>query len=69
MAMTLKALRANVDLNQREAAQFLKITPETLGKWENGKTFPDVPHIRLIEKLYNVKYEDINFLLKEGETE
>lgn len=69
MAITLRALRANLDMTQREAAVHLMITPETLGKWENGKTFPDVPHIRLIEKLYDVKYEDINFLLKESDEE
>ena len=69
MPMTLKALRANVDMNQREAAKLIGITPETLGKWENGKTFPDVPHIQKIEQVYNVKFEDIKFVIKEGEAE
>lgn len=69
MPMTLKALRVNADMNQREAAKIIGITPETLGKWENGKTFPDVRFIQKIEQLYNVKYEDIKFIVKEGETE
>lgn len=62
MAMTLRALRVNAGLGQREAAERLGITPETLGKWENAKTFPNVPQITAIEGLYGVSYADINFL-------
>jgi len=64
MAMTLKALRVNVDMDQKSAAKALGITPETLGSWEQGKTFPNVKQITLIEKLYNTSYNDINFLLE-----
>ena len=62
MAMTLKALRVNKGLDQKTAAEFIGITPETLGKWEQGKTFPNVPQIPKIEELYSVSYSDINFL-------
>jgi transcriptional regulator with XRE-family HTH domain len=64
MAITLKALRVNKGLSQKEAAELLGITPETLGKWENGKTFPDVPNIQKIEKAYGVSYSDIIFCPK-----
>lgn len=63
MIMTLKALRVNADLDQRTAAKEIGVTPETLGSWEQGKTFPNVKQITRIEKLYNTKYSDINFLL------
>ena len=62
MAMTLKALRVNKGLDQKTAADYLGITPETLGKWEQGKTFPNVQQITKIEELYSVSYSDINFL-------
>lgn len=62
MAMTLKALRVNMGIDQRTAARFLGVTPETLGSWEAGKTFPNVPQITKIEDLYSVSYADINFL-------
>lgn len=62
MLMTLKALRVNAGLDQRSAAEKLGITPETLGKWEAGKSFPTVPQITKIEKLYSTTYADINFL-------
>ncbi len=62
MAMTLKALRVNKGIDQKTAARFLGVTPETLGSWEAGKTFPNVPQITKIEDLYSVSYADINFL-------
>ena len=65
MAMTLKALRVNKGLDQKSAAERLGITPETLGRWEQGKSFPNVKQITLIEKLYSVSYSDINFLLSD----
>lgn len=65
MAMTLKALRVNKGLDQKSAAEQLGITPETLGRWEQGKSFPNVKQITLIEKLYSVTYSDINFLLSD----
>ena len=65
MAMTLKALRVNKGLDQKSAAEQLGITPETLGRWEQGKSFPNVKQITLIEKLYSVSYSDINFLLSD----
>ena len=62
MAITLKALRINAGLDQKTAAAKIGVTPETLGNWENAKTFPDVKQITKIEDLYGVNYSDINFL-------
>ena len=62
MGITLKALRINAGLTQKEAAMVLKITPETLGSWERGETFPTVPQITKLEQLYNTKYADIIFI-------
>jgi len=62
MALTLKAARINAGLDQREAAKRIGVTPETLGSWENGKTFPNVPQITKIEEAYNVTYAEIKFL-------
>ena len=62
MGLTLKALRINKGLDQKTAAEILGIAPETISKWEQGKTFPNVPQITKIEELYSVSYSDINFL-------
>lgn len=62
MAITLKAARVNAGLKQSEAAQALGISEECLRKWEFGKSFPTVPYIQKIEKLYGIPYADILFL-------
>ena len=62
MAITLKAARINVGMTQKEAAERLGISPDTLIKYEAGETFPTVPTIRKIESLYGLTYNDINFL-------
>lgn len=70
MALTLKALRINAGLDQKEAAAMLEVSPETLSKWEREITFPTVKQISKIEELYGVTYADINFLPSEvGKTD
>lgn len=64
MAITLKALRINAQLDQKTAAKRIGVTPETLSNWENARSFPNVKQINAIEKLYGVGYSDINFLLE-----
>ena len=59
--MTLKALRVNAGYTQIEAAKALGVTPETLSNWERTKSFPTVPQIKEIEKLYSTSYADIQF--------
>lgn len=61
MVVTLKAARINKGLTQVEAAQKLDISPDTLGNYERGNSFPDVLMIRKLEKLYEVEYKDIFF--------
>lgn len=62
MAITLKAARINTNMTQREAAERLGISPDTLRKYEAGETFPTVLTIQKIESLYGLTYNDINFL-------
>ena len=64
MEITLEAARVNKRLTQREAAKMLGITRETLGRWERGVSFPSANVIPLIESLYGVSYDCINFLAK-----
>ena len=61
MGMTLKALRINRGLDQKVAASALGVAPDTLGSWERGITFPNVPQISALENFYGVSYADINF--------
>lgn len=62
MKMTLKALRINANMTQKEVAEKLNISVTTLSFWEQGRRFPNVKDIKKIEKLFNVNYSDIIFL-------
>lgn len=60
--ITLKAARVNKKLTQEQAAKLLGISVFTLINYEAGKSFPDVPVIEKIEKVYEVPYHRLNFL-------
>jgi DNA-binding XRE family transcriptional regulator len=62
MKLTLKALRANKKWTQADAAKAIGINEATWANYEKGKTYPDVPIINKIEKVFNVSYSDILFL-------
>lgn len=61
MKITLKAARVNAGYTQRQVAQKLKVSKDTVSNWERGKSFPDVLILQEIENLYGVSYKDIIF--------
>jgi DNA-binding XRE family transcriptional regulator len=65
MQLTLKGARANAGLTQAKAAEMIGISKETLGNYENGKTYPNTKVIEKMEEVYNVSYNDIIFLRKD----
>lgn len=62
MEITLKAARVNKGYTQKSAAAAIGISADTLGKYERGLSFPDVPIIKRIEAVYGVNYNDLIFL-------
>ena len=62
MKLTLKAASTNKGLSQEEAAKLIGVGVDTLGNYERGVTYPDVPILKKIEQVYNVEYKDIIFL-------
>lgn len=61
---TLKMLRAKLNMTQEEFASKLDISVATWSKWENCKSYLNVPEIIKIEKLFYISYSDINLLVK-----
>ena len=47
---------------QEEAAKLIGVSVDTLGNYERGKSYPDVPVLRKIEDVYGVPYEQLIFL-------
>ena len=59
---TLKTAREMQKLTQEEAAKRIGVSVDTLGNYERGKSYPDIPVLRKIEEVYGVAYEQIIFL-------
>ena len=62
MRMTLKMARQMKELTQEEAAQRIGVSKDTLGNYERGKSYPDIPVLRKIEEVYGVSYDRLIFL-------
>lgn len=60
--MTLKMARELKKMNQAEAAKLIGISTDTLGNYERGKSYPDIPVLRKIEEVYEVPYARLIFL-------
>lgn len=59
---SLKAARVNKGLSQKSAAAVIGVSNKTLSSWENGITTPTVDKIPVICALYDVPYDQLNFL-------
>lgn len=62
MKVTLKVARELNKMTQEAAAKEIGISTDTLGNYERGKSYPDIPILRKIEKVYGVPYDRIIFL-------
>lgn len=59
---TLKTIREMRGLSQIDAVKAIGISVDTLSNYERGKSYPDIPVLRKIEKTYNIKYNQLIFL-------
>jgi putative transcriptional regulator len=62
MKFTLKTIRNLKGYTQEEAAKLIGISVDTLGNYERGKSYPDIPVLKKIESVYGVTYDKIIFL-------
>lgn len=62
MRVSLELARELNGLKQSEAAQKIGVSTDTLGNYERGKSYPDIPILKKIEKLYKLPYSRIIFL-------
>lgn len=50
--ISMAAARVNAGLTQREAAEKLKLNPDTLRNYEQGKTVPSWDTVKRMEQVY-----------------
>lgn len=61
----MKTARINAGFKtQEEASKALNVSKDTISKWERGKNLPNMKYIPLIEKVYNITYNDIYFFTR-----
>lgn len=56
---TLKQFRKVVNLTQEEAATQLRVSHDTISRWESGSTQPTAPQIIDICRVYMCKFDEI----------
>ena len=54
----LKEIRLKRGLTQREVADFLHISPQSISKWENGEATPSIEFLPLLANLFDCKTDD-----------
>lgn len=59
LKVSLKALRVNANMSQKEVAKSLGIAPNTLINWENNYTSPDAIQLARLCFLYKCTMDDI----------
>lgn len=55
----LKSARVSNGLSQNEVATILHISRQSVSKWENGRTYPDIDNLVLLSELYKTSIDDL----------
>ena len=66
LGQKLKKLRGEKELTQKDLADKLHVTFQTVSKWENDENEPDITTLKELAKLYNCS---VDYLLSEEEQE
>lgn len=55
--LALKALRQRKNMTQKELANIMNVSFQTISKWENGITLPDISYLPALAKCFDVELE------------
>lgn len=59
ISTNLKRLRKNHQYTQEDVAEKINVSRQSVAKWENGESTPDIDSCVKLAKLYNVKIDDL----------
>mgnify|MGYP003183891208 FL=1 len=59
LQISLAAARVNAGLTQDNVAKYMKVSKNTIVKWEKGETEPSITQGRQLEKLYKIPLDNI----------
>ena len=57
LGQKLKKLRTDKGLTQKDLAEQLHVTFQTVSKWENDENEPDISTLKELAKLYDVSVD------------
>ena len=59
ISRNLKSLRKKNQYTQEEIAEKINVSRQSVAKWENGESNPDIESCIKLANLYNVKLDDV----------
>ena len=59
MLLRLKELRNERGIKQKFAADYLRVAPQTLSRWEREDGLPDAEQMKKLAELFHVKVDDL----------
>ena len=59
ISRNLKSLRKKNQYTQEEIAEKINVSRQSVAKWENGESNPDIESCIQLANLYNVKLDDL----------
>lgn len=62
--INLKAARVNSGYTQKQVANKIGVSRNTIVNWENGRSIPGVDKVNILLKLYHMNYDNIIFYAK-----
>lgn len=62
----LKEIRVQKEKTQKDLADYLNISPQSVSKWENGEALPSLEYLPKIAKFYNCAIDSFFEEEKEG---
>lgn len=66
MRIKLAAARVNAGLTQKQVAEAMNVTNNTVVAWENGASEPKISQARKLSDLYHMPLDNIIFLPEES---
>lgn len=55
----LKVLRNNKNITQEDLAEYLSVSPQTVSKWENNVSAPDISLLPLLAEFYHISIDEL----------
>ena len=59
MKLWIKELREQQGMTQKELAEKMQVSFQTISKWENGVNMPDITHIPRLAEVFSVSADVI----------